>query len=399
MKTVFDNSMTAHVWAQNQQDHGRSHNGNLYFEGGVIYSYGSHFPIARHAVTKQGKPCVLRTTERYSTSTSGHVSHVDYALNPCRAEEWRAEEKDRNKHLIFYVPDPLASTKAEHLENYKALRGSYAGNLHSALFGKDFHDYGRGAAFDRVEEYAQSCRDYSKAFGLGQRVTVPTETLARKKAQWLVDKAAHDAEQEKRAEKRRVARAARYKRMVEKWTVGEVDHLPYDAVPSHEQKMQRASIDFERWASGEIDQIPYWINRYGPGLPDERMFRPTQEQQDRRDAIEADKIKSWRDGKEVRLRFGYGDATTMMRIKGDEVQTSKGARFPVEHAKRAFHIVARCKRNGVDWVRNGHSIQVGHFTLDRIHPNGDVLAGCHFVKWEEIELCARELGILTEETV
>ncbi len=393
MKTVFDNSMTAHVWAQNSQYEGRSHNGNFYFEDRVIYSYGRHFPIARHTFTKQGKPCVLFTTDHYSSSTSQHMNCVSGALNP-----WRAEEKDRNKHLIFHVPNVNADNKQSHMINYRALRESYAATLHHALFGKDFDEYGRGRAFRHVEADAEKCREYSKAFGLGQRVTIPTETLETKKAAWLIDKAAWEAAQEKRAEERRIAQEARFLRLAAQWATGELDNLPWKCETSHEQKMQRASIDFERWASGDIDQLPHWVANYGRGLPTERMFEPTQEQRDRRAVIEADVIKSWRDGKAVRLPY-RSDHVTMMRIKGDEVQTSMGARFPVEHARKAFKIIARCKRNDVDWVRNGHSIPVGHFKLDSICANGDVKAGCHFVKWAEIELCARELGILTGEAV
>ena len=40
---VFDNGMTAHVWAQQRQESGRSHNGNFFFSGRSIYSYGSHY--------------------------------------------------------------------------------------------------------------------------------------------------------------------------------------------------------------------------------------------------------------------------------------------------------------------------------------------------------------------
>lgn len=47
--TVFDNAMTAHVWAQQTQNDGKSHNGNLWFTGRTIYSYGTHFPLATFA--------------------------------------------------------------------------------------------------------------------------------------------------------------------------------------------------------------------------------------------------------------------------------------------------------------------------------------------------------------
>ena len=52
---------------------------NFYFDGDTIYSYGSHFPIARHVETKRGR-AVLFTTRDYSVTTSGHKWTVLAAL-------------------------------------------------------------------------------------------------------------------------------------------------------------------------------------------------------------------------------------------------------------------------------------------------------------------------------
>ena len=41
MKTVFNNSEVCHVFAQQEQEYGRS--GNIFFEGKKIYSYGYHY--------------------------------------------------------------------------------------------------------------------------------------------------------------------------------------------------------------------------------------------------------------------------------------------------------------------------------------------------------------------
>ena len=47
-KHVFDTGEIPHLWAHRTQDEARNRQGNLYFTGDTIYSYGSHFPIARH---------------------------------------------------------------------------------------------------------------------------------------------------------------------------------------------------------------------------------------------------------------------------------------------------------------------------------------------------------------
>ena len=47
-----------------------SGNGNIYFEGRTLYSYGRHFPLAYH--TRQG--VYLLNGDRYSVTTAGHQS-------------------------------------------------------------------------------------------------------------------------------------------------------------------------------------------------------------------------------------------------------------------------------------------------------------------------------------
>jgi hypothetical protein len=81
----------------------------------------------------------------------------------------------------------------------------------------------------------------------------------------------------------------------------------------------------------------------------------------------------------------------MLRIDGDEVVTSRGARFPISHAKRALAFIRRVREFGQAYVRNGHTIHLGPYALDRIEPDGTVKAGCHVVSWKEIERIASAL--------
>ena len=80
-RTVFANYMVAHVWANGSQNSGRSNNGNFYFEGPTLYSYGSHY-IAGYR-TKAGE-CLVNTAT-YSISTSRHTSYAARAVGYGRA--------------------------------------------------------------------------------------------------------------------------------------------------------------------------------------------------------------------------------------------------------------------------------------------------------------------------
>ena len=81
----------------------------------------------------------------------------------------------------------------------------------------------------------------------------------------------------------------------------------------------------------------------------------------------------------------------MLRVVGDEVQTSLGAHFPVSHALVALAFVRKVRASGQEYVRNGHSLHLGHYVVDRVEPDGTVHAGCHVVRWEEIEHIAQQL--------
>src|SRR6202040_2566012 len=71
-------------------------------------------------------------------------------------------------------------------------------------------------------------------------------------------------------------------------------------------------------------------------------------------------ITKWRVGQYSGCLY---DVPTMLRIDGDEVVTSRGARFPVQHAKRALAFVRRVRRSQEAYVRNGHTIHLGPYAL------------------------------------
>lgn len=72
MKHLFNNYETcAGVWAAQSQDRGHTQCGRMYFTGKVIYSYGTHFPLARIV-----GGAVLLNDSTYSVTTSKHQQVV-----------------------------------------------------------------------------------------------------------------------------------------------------------------------------------------------------------------------------------------------------------------------------------------------------------------------------------
>lgn len=106
-------------------------------------------------------------------------------------------------------------------------------------------------------------------------------------------------------------------------------------------------------------------------------------------------VALWIAGKlRVKAFTGRYNDKVYMRISGDIVQTSKGAEFPVAHAKRLFKVIAKCMASGVPYVRNGHTERVGAFAVDLIKPDGTVHAGCHKIEWDEVQRIAKLIGAL-----
>lgn len=83
MRKVHPKGMVAHLWANQSQPTAYTASRSLYFDGAVIYSYGEHFPIARHVTIGKGKHerrCVLFTSQSSTVTTTQHMSIVRRAI-------------------------------------------------------------------------------------------------------------------------------------------------------------------------------------------------------------------------------------------------------------------------------------------------------------------------------
>jgi len=107
----------------------------------------------------------------------------------------------------------------------------------------------------------------------------------------------------------------------------------------------------------------------------------------------AERVAQWIAGDSVTLPWNLPE--TYLRIEGDEIVTSKGARVPVAHAITGLALVRHIKRTGAEYVRNGHTVHLGHYAIDRIDPDGNLTAGCHHITFAEIERIAPQLGCAT----
>ena len=140
--------------------------------------------------------------------------------------------------------------------------------------------------------------------------------------------------------------------------------------------------------SENLDALQGWISAHAE-----------EEQRRKEEAARCAEQKRRREQRSQIKRFRSGDPTVtyiggiqpMLRVRGNEVETSLGARFPIEHAIRGLELIRQVRQSGQEYIHNGHAVHLGHYRIDRIECNGTVHAGCHIVAWNEIERIALHL--------
>jgi len=83
----------------------------------------------------------------------------------------------------------------------------------------------------------------------------------------------------------------------------------------------------------------------------------------------------------------------MLRVSGDQIETSQGARIPLDHAPRIWALVQACRSSGRAYEKNGHTEHAGSYAIDSVSAAGDLKAGCHTIAFAEIERLAVQLGL------
>jgi hypothetical protein len=292
--------MVAHVWANRSLREGRNTSRTFYFAGDSIFSYGSHYEIARH-VERKGRRAILFNNAGGTVTTERHKRVVRRAI-PAGIP-------------VFHV-DRFDATPRDILKSYRARFADLALTYSRARTNRPWY-------LKSMARLVAEANDFAAFYGLRGRLAMPDNLEAMVEECKAI--AARDAKKQRKINARRKREAEAYAK----------------------QREQERQLAIESWLSGG-DSLPHWVRTETP----------------------------------------------LLRINGDNVETSWGADFPVNHARRAFRLIQACRDSGKPYTRNGHSIHLGLFTIDAIDERGTVCAGCHTVEWSEVERIARELGIL-----
>lgn len=106
-------------------------------------------------------------------------------------------------------------------------------------------------------------------------------------------------------------------------------------------------------------------------------------------AIEqAEALEKWRNGENV---YSYFEVTAL-RVKGENIETSRGANIPIEHAIKVWPLLKRLQNSNGVYVRGDHTVHLGYYTLDKFE-NNTLYVGCHVIPFSEVAMIANQLGL------
>jgi hypothetical protein len=344
MKTVFTSREIAHIWANSGAPHGRSP-GNLSFDGDAIKSYAT---VIGRRIRHGGKVAYVLDRASFSVSTSKSQGRVACAI-PETEKVFNIRNGKRGQYLDF-TPATLAKWFEER-----------AAAISEEMPSRYAHK--RADQWREATAALASARDVLAFFDMGTaRLDSKLAARAGQEANAADILKAHGA-------KRVAAAEAKKRRELKERTarnIAEAEKFLADDRPA------------TRW----LDTLePHRAAAFSM-LPAELQARVSAKV----NASNASLVSRWLAGKPVELPHGCG---TLLRVEGDDMETSKGARVPLADARRTYRFATLARSKG--WHRNGETHAIGSYQLDAVNEAG-IVAGCHRVTWGEIERFAEAQG-------
>jgi len=108
----------------------------------------------------------------------------------------------------------------------------------------------------------------------------------------------------------------------------------------------------------------------------------------------SERLPLWLAGESVPT-FDFHYLETMLRVKGDNIETTRGAKIPIEDAIKLWPLLLRVKNTGKTLEAGLHAINLGPYRFNSF--DGETLiVGCHSIAWPQLERMAYELNLIAE---
>jgi hypothetical protein len=108
----------------------------------------------------------------------------------------------------------------------------------------------------------------------------------------------------------------------------------------------------------------------------------------------AERLPMWENGEAVPLD-GFYLLDTALRVKGDNIETSRGARIPVSDAIKIWPLLYRAHRTSTPLDMGLRSIQLGSYRFNSFDGH-TLIVGCHTITWPQLEKMAAKLNLINE---
>ncbi len=356
MRHVFPTSEISHKWAHQTQEDARNPQGNLYFRGATLYSYRDSYPIAR-IFKKKNAQLILHVSETYSVTTSGHCSGARHA----------------SSHLpSITVPVCIADRACEHAVNLKYLQDEQL-RLHAEA-GRVMSERAVNWRANRAAALHKDLADYMIFFGIRRKMPALLSFAAAFERAHRIENP--DPVRDARKIKQREQRAAKVR--------AELQGI-FDAYCT-EVHAYNALVAAARKTLPE-DPATTW--RATGKWPHQTIDTP------RPDLPWKQSRKIWQyfEMPNVETLYMPRDTGILLRINGEQIETSQGARIPVEHAPRIWRLVQAVMSAGRPYERNGHTEHAGSYPINKVDTDGTLRAGCHVIPYAELAMLAKQLNL------
>lgn len=351
----MNNSMVAHLWANEKQE---SANGsNFYFEGESIYSYGSHFEVGRIVRNKRGEKAYLINDIYRSSSTSKHQYHVRGAI-PTGSKVFSVGYNMSNTGNMTFVTSRLESIK-DAIEKYKFARTELP--------------------YQNVWGAFRNLMGYIEFFDMG----TPQRLLKKSANEWL----GTNHELSRKSDK------------IKREHIRELKHI-FQILLNHQALEVLGTVNvIVDEVCGEGTWLKYWErvakHRISREIKEKKELRKLEEAREEYSRNFYKKIEKWKLGEldylSVYHYIANNEPNAWIRIKEGIIETSKQIKIGIEEARRMWQVVSLLHRGGQfrhDLVEDAD----GNKWIINRYENDILTAGCHRIAYSEMESIAKQLG-------
>lgn len=351
----MNNSMVAHLWANEKKESARG--SNFFFEGKSIYSYGNHFEAGRIVRNKRGEKAYLVNNEHCSVSTSMHLSYI-YSAIPTGSKVFPVGYNMSDDGSMAFIISRLELIK-EVIEKYKKARTSLS--------------------YRNVWGVFRNMMDYIEFFNMG----TPKSLLKKSANDWLGIE--HELSWKSDKEKREYVR--------------ELKHV-FEVLLNHQALEILGTTNVivdEICGEGTWDKYVDRCRRWEDSQAKREALtleKRRKEKEDRKKKFE-EQIEMWKSGEIPELYLHYyledDQPNAWLRIKNGIIETSRNIKIKRTEAERLWELI-KFFHNGGKFQHDMVLDTTGHKWKINSYENDLLVAGCHRIAYNEMESIAKQLG-------